>query len=116
MKSIWAIVALIVIAGSVVYLVAHYSSQDAPGQVVPHKAPVACEPCGKAYITMLGDQPAKCFFCEERTLWRGRQCTECQTVIPMVGGPDKWFASKPVCPKCGNSRFKEVSSDNLEEH
>ncbi len=116
MKSTWAIVALIVIAGSAVYLFTYQNSRAKPGQTVAHKAPVACEACAKAYITMLGDQPAKCFFCGEQKLWRGRQCAECQTVIPMAGGSDEWLASKPVCPKCGKSWFKEVSPDGLEEH
>jgi hypothetical protein len=117
-KSVWPIVALVVIGGCVWFLVSYYASQPKPGQVVPHRAPVACNACGKAYITMLGDenQPAKCFFCGEQELWRGRQCVECKTVIPMVGGPDEWAATKPVCPKCGKSRFMEVSPDGLEEH
>jgi predicted RNA-binding Zn-ribbon protein involved in translation (DUF1610 family) len=117
MKSTWAIVALIVIAGSAVYLFSYQSSQDKPGQTVAHKAPVACESCAKAYITMLGDQPAKCFFCGEQKLWRGRQCAKCDTVVPLVGGPTHGASSSLVCPKCGNkTRFKEVSPDGLEEH
>ena len=117
MKSIWPIIALIVIVGSVGYLLTYYSSQDEPGQTVAHKAPVACEACGKAYITRLGNQPAECFFCGELKLWRGRQCAECDTVVPMVGGPTHGGSSSLVCPKCGNkSRFKEVSPVGLEEH
>ena len=118
MKSFWPIIALVVVVGSVGYLVSYYRSQPEPGQVVAHKAPVACEACGKAYITMLSNQPARCFFCGEQTLWRGRQCagSECGTIVPLVGGPTHGVSSSLVCPKCGKSRFKEVSPDGLEEH
>jgi len=116
MKSFWPIIALVVVVGSVGYLVNYYRSQPEPGQVVAHKAPVACEACGKAYITMLSNQPARCFFCGEQTLWRARQCAECGTIVPLVGGPTHGVSSSLVCPKCGKSRFKEVSPDGLEEH
>ena len=115
-KSIWLIVVLVVILGSLWYLTSYFSSQPEPGQVVAHKAPVACEACGKAYITMLGDQPAKCFFCGEQTLWRARQCANCGEIIPIVGGPTHGSSSSLVCPKCGKSGFKEVSPNGLEEH
>jgi DNA-directed RNA polymerase subunit RPC12/RpoP len=115
-KTVWPIVALVVIAGCVWFLTDYYKKQPAPGQTVLHKAPVACASCGKAYITMLGDQPAKCFFCGQQTLWRARQCAECGAIIPVVGGPSHGASSSLVCPKCGKSHFKEVSPDGLEEH
>ena len=118
MKSFWSIAALIVIAVSIWLLTSYYAKQPKPGQTVAHKAPVACEACGKAYITMLGDQPAKCFFCGEQKLWRATQCADpkCLTIIPMVGGPTHGASSSLVCPKCGKSGFKEVSPNGLEEH
>ena len=115
MKSFWAIVALIVIVASAGFLISYYAKQPKPGQTVLHRAPVACDACGKAYITMLGDQPAKCYYCEQQTAWRAIQCADCKAIIPMVSGKFSGESSR-VCPKCGSSRLTEVSPDGLEEH
>jgi len=115
MKSFWAIVALIVIVVSVWFLVSYYAKQPEPGKTVPYRAPVACEACGKAYITMLSDQPAKCYYCGEIRVWRAMQCAKCSAIFP--ASPSTWGDSgAKVCPKCGSPRLKEVSPDGLEEH
>jgi len=114
-KSFWPIVALIVIVVSVGFLVSYYAKQPEPGQVALHRAPVACEACGKAYITMLGDQPAKCYYCGEQAAWRAIQCADCKAIIPMVSGKFSGDSDR-ICPKCGSSRLREVSPDGLEEH
>lgn len=116
MKSFWTIVALIVIVGSVGFLVSYYAKQPAPGQAVAHRAPVACEACGKAYITMISDMPAECFYCGEQAVWRALQCAECGAIFPVTKDTSHGASSSLVCPKCGKSSFKEVSSDGLEEH
>ena len=115
MKSFWPIVALVVIAGCAWFLVSHYAKQSESGQTVPYRAPVACEACGKAYITMLGGTPAKCFYCSEEQVWRALQCPECLAIIPMSPSV-RAESGAELCPKCGKSSLKEVSSDGLEEH
>ena len=118
MKTFGPIVALLIIIGAAVYLFSFYRSQPKPGQAVLHKAPVACEACDKAYITMLGDQPAKCYYCDAEAIWHATQCAnpKCSEIIPIVGGPSHGTASSITCPKCGGTVFREVSPDGLEEH
>jgi len=114
-KSVWAILALLVIIGSAVWLFTYYRSQPAPGQTVLHKAPVACAACGKAYIAMLGDQPAKCHYCGEQAVWRAKMCAKCGAIVPIEKDLSSGAEAKPRrCPKCGG-RLKEVPPDAVQE-
>jgi len=117
-RTVVAVVAALVIIGSAVWLFGYYRAQPKPGAVVPHKAPVACAACGKAYVTMLGDQPARCHYCGQQTLWRARACAnpECGAIIPVVRDSSAAEAGPLRCPRCGGTRFKEVPPDGLEEH
>lgn len=117
MKSpVIAIGALIVIVGAGVWLFSYQKSQPEPGAPVLHKAPVACAACGKAYITMLGKEPATCYYCQEKAVWHARQCAKCGTIVPVVGGGAPGQAQALTCPKCGGHAFKPVSPEGLEEH
>ena len=111
MKTVWAVVALVVIVASLGLLARYYASAPEPGEPVKHRMPVACEACGKAYIAMVGKQPAKCEFCGEKAAWRATQCVKCGAIIPVVGGSSFQRESPLRCPKCGGQRFKEVSPD-----
>ena len=115
MKAVWSILALVVIVGSLVFLVSYYRSQPEPGQTVLHKAPVACEACGEAYAGMIGDVPAKCHYCGEQAAWHARQCVKCDAIIPVVGGSSFGAAEPLRCPKCGSTRSKEVPADAIKE-
>lgn len=116
MKALWPVLALLVIIGCAAWLFLYYRSQPAPGQAVAHRAPVACEACGQAYITMISKEPAKCYFCGETTVWSAAQCVKCGAIVPIVGGPSYRAASSLRCPECEGTRFKEVPPDELEEH
>ncbi|MFQ5807838.1 MAG: hypothetical protein ACE5I3_15435 [Phycisphaerae bacterium] len=116
MKVLWAILALLVIIGSGIWVFGFYQSQPKPGAVVAHRAPVACAACGKAYVTMLSDQPAKCHYCDEPAVWRAKMCAQCEAIIPIV--KDSSFRAEPKpqrCPQCGGTRLKEVPADALQE-
>ena len=116
MKGVWgavAAVAIIIVAG--VILSSYFSKKADAGKTVQHRAAVACDKCGKAYITMIGDPPAKCFYCGSADVWQAMQCADCQTIFPIVKGRYKDPASN-VCPKCGKNNFKEVPPDGLETH
>jgi DNA-directed RNA polymerase subunit RPC12/RpoP len=115
MKTLWPIVALVVIIGSGVWLFSYYRSQPKAGAVVPHPAPVACAACGQAYKTMLGDEPAKCLYCGERAVWRAKMCEKCGAIIPIVRDSSFRTEREPRrCPKCGG-RLKEVPADAVQE-
>jgi DNA-directed RNA polymerase subunit RPC12/RpoP len=115
MKTVWLIVALVVIVGAVGYLISYYAGQPESGATVAYRAPVICEACGKAYITMLTDQPAKCFYCGEQRVWRAIQCADCSAIFSASPNTSGGTGAK-VCPKCNSPRLKEVSADGLEEH
>jgi DNA-directed RNA polymerase subunit RPC12/RpoP len=116
MKTAWVVVALVIIVGSTVFLLSYYQSQPEPGEPVPHRAPLACAACGKAYIGMIGGQPGECPYCGEEAVWRAVQCLNCGAIIPNVGGPSYSGESSLRCPKCGGTRFTpEVPPDAFEE-
>ena len=115
-NAILGIVAVVLLFASGLYLTSYYKSQPAPGATVPHLAPVGCAECGKVYITMLGDQPAKCYYCGADAVWRAVKCAKCGTIYPLVdfaGSPGKPPAT---CPKCGSQAAQEVPPDGLERH
>jgi len=115
-SSAIAILAVVVILGAGAWLFSYYETQPEAGAPVLHKAPVACTACGKAYITMLGKEPAKCFYCQQQTVWHARQCAKCGTIVPIVGGGAPGQSAALKCPKCGGRAFKDVSPEGLEEH
>jgi predicted RNA-binding Zn-ribbon protein involved in translation (DUF1610 family) len=114
-KAVWVTLALIVIVGSLAFLLSYYGTRPEPGEAVPHRMPVACTACGKAYIAMVGRQPAECAFCGEETVWRAKKCAnaECGAIVPVVNEELAGLR----CPKCDGTRFKEVrpTDENLEE-
>lgn len=109
------VLALLLFAGSGVWLFYYYRSQPAPGETVMHRAPVACEGCGKAYDGEIGDQPGVCHFCRERKLWKAHKCLQCKSVVPIVQTPggDGGVVYSRVCPKCGGKRFGEVQVEDV---
>ena len=111
-----AIAALVVIVGSAVWMFSYEKTQPEPGAPVLHKAAVACTACGKAYITMLGKEPAKCYYCGKQTVWHALQCAKCGTIVPVEGKQMVGAKQELTCPKCGGHAFKPVSPDGLEEH
>jgi DNA-directed RNA polymerase subunit RPC12/RpoP len=113
-KALWSILAAVVIIGSAVWLFSYYRSQPTPGQTVPHRAPVACAACGKAYVTLLGDQPAKCHYCGEQAVWYAKMCEKCAAIVPIVKDSSVAEAQPPRCPKCGG-HLTEVPADAVRE-
>ena len=112
MKGIWgiiAVVAILIVAGGI--FSSYYTNKPKPGGTVPYKSPVACDSCGKAYITMIGDPPIKCHYCSETAVWPALQCASCNNIFPIV---EAKFKASRVCPKCGKNKFKEVSPNGLE--
>lgn len=115
MKIAYAIIALVVIVGSIVWLASYYGSQPKPGETVLHKAPVACAACGRAYVGMISSEPAECVYCGEKAVWYARQCVKCGTIVPVVKGSSFPASEQLRCPKCGGTRFREVPPDAIKE-
>jgi DNA-directed RNA polymerase subunit RPC12/RpoP len=114
-KAFYSTLAGLVIIGSAIWLFSYYRSQPKPGSVVAHRAPVACAACGKAYVMMLGDQPAKCHYCGEQAVWRAMMCAKCGAIVPIVKDSSSTAeAGPPRCPKCGG-RLTEVPADAVHE-
>lgn len=111
MKAVWVTLALIIIVGSLAFLLSYYGTRPEPGEAVPHRMPVACTACGKAYIAMVGRQPAECYYCGEETVWRAKKCAKCGAIVPVVNEELAGLR----CPKCDSTRFKEVPPRELEE-
>jgi DNA-directed RNA polymerase subunit RPC12/RpoP len=114
-KAVWLVVALVVIVGSLAFLMHYYSSQPEPGERVAHMAPVKCAACGKVYAMMLSTEPAECRYCGEVAVWRAQQCAKCGEIIPVIGGSSFGSAAALKCPKCGCTSFTEVSPDAVSE-
>lgn len=113
-KVIKAVAALALIVGCVVWLLSYYSSRPEPGEPVAMRFPLACSACGKAYIGMLGKQPAKCHYCSQTAVWRAVKCRDCGTVYPFIREDDG--AVKAACTKCKKTNFTEgIAPDELPE-
>ncbi len=106
---------VILIVGSAAWLFHFYGSRPSPGEPIAFRRPAACSACGKSYISAFGEVPAKCESCGARALWHAVKCGNgtCGAIVPVIRGsaaPGKGQA----CPKCGETRFKEVGPDDLE--
>lgn len=109
---------LVVIIGAGVWVTYFYASEPAPGETIPHRMPVACEACGKAYEDIVGRQPTKCRLCGERKAWRALMCYEkdCGVIFPMVRSEGKTTREQlGVCTKCGSSMTGEVPGDAVKK-
>jgi hypothetical protein len=114
-KKIWGIIAIVIIIGAGVYLTSYLGGKGKKELVAPFSCPLACEACGKAYISKITVPPVKCFYCGEKSAWPASQCAACGEIFPIVKGKDPGPQAR-VCPKCGKNKFKEVSANGLEIH
>ncbi len=115
-NAIMGIVVVVLLLASGMYLTSYYKGQPEPGATVAHTAPVACAECGKVYITELGEQPAKCYYCGAQAVWRAVKCAKCGTVYPLVDFAGSAGRPPSACPKCGTQTAQEVPPDGLERH
>ncbi|MFN0136285.1 MAG: hypothetical protein ACKVS9_09235 [Phycisphaerae bacterium] len=115
MKHVQTGVMLALIAGCGLWLTYYYKSQPEPGEPVAVRMPLACTACGKAYVSSVGRQPAKCLECGKDAAWRCRKCKACGTFVPLVkaDGADKPTAECSKCKK--KTSLIEVGANELPE-
>jgi len=103
-----------VILACAAWLFYFYGSQPEPGDAIVALKPGACSLCGAKYAAEFGGEPAKCERCGQLGLWYALKCAnpECRTVYPRVHDVNIMQADV-ACPKCGETKFREVQPDDL---
>lgn len=120
MKSIvWTVILTLVIAGAGLRLWWFYAAQPSAGEPIERPAPIACAACGKAYVGLLGREPARCQACGELSAWQALQCAapHCGMIFAWARDPSAPPAemAEPRCPKCGGTAAREPAPEALND-
>jgi DNA-directed RNA polymerase subunit RPC12/RpoP len=110
-KPIGAILAILLIAGAVTFLIVSARSTLKKKQFDTTITMICTNPdCGKTFRQKMLTRDAfvpqiACRYCKQKTALRAVQCRNCSTIFPLE--PDGWPEQNPVrglkCPRCGST-------------
>ena len=106
--------AFLVLLGCGLWLTFYYGTKPKKGETVAHMQPLACASCGAVFAMEAGEPPVTCIKCSKKDAHFAIKCLACKNIYPLVRTPESF--GKPgstKCPKCGKSKFTEVSPNDI---